>query len=118
MNPSPSRNKQTAFAVTLLWLLSIVHVSAGLPETPALLGEDELVLEFGQRFTYELRASNAPVGYSVQNIPYWMERQGNQLKGEAIKLGTHKLTIHALNASGVSAPFTLKVIVQKAGAEN
>lgn len=112
-----SHNKITTLLLGLLYCLLLATVAHG-SETSEVTSASELVVEFGESFTYELEASNESLGFSVLNLPYWIERKENKLEGNAIKLGTHKLTIYALNASGTSEPKFLKIIVKEQVEEN
>lgn len=97
-----------------LLLATALHGS----ETPEVTSASTLVVEFGESFTYELEASNEPLGFSVLNLPFWIQREENKLEGKALKLGTHTLKIYALNAAGVSEPQLLKITVEEPHKEN
>jgi hypothetical protein len=90
-----------------LLVASALHAS----DAPEVTSGGELAVPFGESFTYDLEATNEPLGYSVLNLPYWIQRKENKLEGKAVKIGTHSLEIYAMNASGVSAPHILKITV-------
>ena len=96
-------------ALLLVLLTSAVSADA---QAPVITSECELVVVFGQSFSYEIQADNDPLGYSVTNLPYWVKCEGNRLSGTAIKLGHYPLKIYALNSAGVSDPQTLEIIVK------
>lgn len=79
---------------------------------PVITSAATIEVEFGKPFEYEITATNEPLGYSIKDMPYWIERDENRLKGQAIKGGLWKLEIYAISEMGVSEPFSLTLSVK------
>lgn len=88
---------------------------AAAPVVPSITSPATLVVEFGQEFEYKIEATNQPLGYSVKSRPFWLKLEGHTLVGRALKLGSSKITLIAINQHGVSKPFELKFDVVPAG---
>ena len=98
-------------------LVLFISPSTSQAEVPVVQAPDVIELEFGQPFEYTLRASNEPLGFSIKGLPFWLEREGDILRGTPVSTKAHALTLYALNADGVSEPRKVKLrIADKADA--
>ena len=82
----------------------VIGVGVAQAEVPVVQSPEVIELEFGQPFDYTLRASNEPLGFSIKGLPFWLEREGDILRGTPVSLKEHTLTLYALNADGISEP--------------
>jgi hypothetical protein len=80
---------------------------------PVISSELEVVAVAGQPFCYEIQAQHEPLGYSVLNIPYWLQRDAAKLSGTPKVPGNWTIQLFALNADGVSQPVELSIQVLK-----
>tara|TARA_X000000950_G_scaffold78954_1_gene99316 strand:- start:2677 stop:3054 length:378 start_codon:yes stop_codon:yes gene_type:complete len=78
-------------------------------EVPVVQAPEMIELEFGQPFEYTLKASNEPLGFSIKGLPFWLEREGDILRGTPVSTKAHALTVYALNADGLSEPRKVKL---------
>ena len=94
-------------------VLFSVHfgVSEVQAEVPVITSELEVASVAGQPFCYEIQAQHEPLGYSVLNIPYWLQRDAAKLSGTPKVPGNWTIQLLALNADGVSQPVELKIQV-------
>lgn len=93
----------------LISALAFVIGVAAQAEVPVVQAPDVIELEFGQPFEYTLKASNEPLGFSIKGLPFWLEREGDILRGTPVSTKEHALTVYALNADGVSEPRKVKL---------
>ena len=91
-------------------LALIIGVSAQ-AEVPVVQAPEVIELEFGQPFEYTLKASNEPLGFSIKGLPFWLEREGDILRGTPVSLKEHTLTLYALNAEGISEHRKVKLLI-------
>jgi hypothetical protein len=98
------------FCVLLLACLSVSQAHAAVP---LIISELEVVAVAGQPFCYEIQAQHEPLGYSVLNIPYWLQRDAAKLSGTPKVPGNWTIQLLALNADGVSQPVELSIQVLK-----
>lgn len=107
--------------IGLLFLASVHFAFAengkGDNSLPRITSPEEIEIVFGEAFRYSITAGGESVGYSVQNAPVWVNREGAELSGRALSLGTFQIQLNAVNLNGVSAPFFLKVHVISPGHE-
>lgn len=98
----------TSLYLLVLVLLSAVYHSSFATEAeqsvPVITSAGTIEVEFGKPFEYTLKASNDPLGFSIKGLPFWLEREGDILRGTPVSLKEHTLTLYALNADGVSKP--------------
>ena len=87
----------------------VIGAGAVQAEVPVVQAHEVIELEFGQPFEYTLKASNEPLGFSIKGLPFWLEREGDILRGTPVSTKEHTLTLHALNADGVSEPRKVKL---------
>jgi len=87
----------------------VIGVGVAQAEVPVVQSPEVIELEFGQPFDYTLRASNEPLGFSIKGLPFWLEREGDILRGTPVSLKEHTLTLYALNADGISEPRKVKL---------
>ena len=101
----------TKLTVTRLTIAIALVIAVGLAqaEVPVVQAPEVIELEFGQPFEYTLKASNEPLGFSIKGLPFWLEREGDILRGTPVSTKEHTLTLHALNADGVSEPRKVKL---------
>jgi hypothetical protein len=96
---------------------ALLAFSSGLLElqaaVPVISSELEVVAVAGQPFCYEIQAQHEPLGYSVLNIPYWLQRDAAKLSGTPKVPGNWTIQLLALNADGVSQPVELSIQVLK-----
>ena len=97
----------------VLVLLSAVYHSSFATEAeqsvPVITSADSIEVEFGKPFEYTLQASNDPLGFSIKGLPFWLEREGDILRGTPVSTKEHALTVYALNADGLSEPRKVKL---------
>lgn len=97
----------------VLVLLSAVYHSSFATEAeqsvPVITSADTIEVEFGKPFEYTLKASNDPLGFSIKGLPFWLEREGDILRGTPVSTKEHALTVYALNADGLSEPRKVKL---------
>ena len=93
----------------LISALAFVIGVAAQAEVPVVQAPDVIELEFGQPFEYTLKASNEPLGFSIKGLPFWLEREGDILRGTPVPTKEHALTMYALNADGLSEPRKVKL---------
>ena len=93
----------------LISALAFVIGVAAQAEVPVVQAPDVIELEFGQPFEYTLKASNDPLGFSIKGLPFWLEREGDILRGTPVSTKEHAMTLYALNADGVSEPKKVKL---------
>lgn len=74
--------------LVLLLALLVSAVSAD-AQAPVITSECELVVVFGQSFSYEIQADNQALGYSVTNLPHSIKCEGNRLIDTALELGQY-----------------------------
>jgi hypothetical protein len=79
---------------------------------PVISSASQVEAVFGEPFSYTIKAEGA-LGYSVQGLPFWLERKGATLRGVPLKPGLLKLELRALNMDGTSEPFILSIKVKK-----
>lgn len=110
--------------IFLLFFVSNLGVNLLLAESetrgtlvPVITSPQKLDVRFGEMFQYTIRASNSPSGFSIQEAPFWVEREGNQIKGQALSLGTFRLKLNAVNLNGSSPTHTLVINVVPAERE-
>jgi len=103
----------TKLTVTRLTIAIALVIAVGLAqaEVPVVQAPEVIELEFGQPFEYTLKASNEPLGFSIKGLPFWLEREGDILRGTAVSLKEHTLTLYALNAEGISEPRKVKLLI-------
>ena len=94
-----------------VWLPIHFGVSEVQAAVPLIRSDLEVVAVTGQPFCYEIEAQYEPLGYSVTNIPYWLQRDAAKLSGTPKVLGNWTMQFLALNADGVSQPVELKIQV-------
>jgi hypothetical protein len=101
----------TKLKITRLTIAISLVIAVGLAqaEVPVVQAPEVIELEFGQPFEYTLKASNEPLGFSIKGLPFWLEREGDILRGTAVSLKEHTLTLYALNAEGISEPRKVKL---------
>ena len=87
----------------------VIGARAVQAEVPVVQAPEVIELEFGQPFEYTLKASNDPLGFSIKGLPFWLEREGDILRGTPVSLKEHTLTLYALNADGISEPRKVKL---------
>ena len=87
----------------------VIGAGAVQAEVPVVQAPEVIELEFGQPFEYPLKASNEPLGFSIKGLPFWLERNGDILRGTPVSTKEHSLTLYALNADGVSEPRKVKL---------
>ena len=87
----------------------VIGVGLAQAEVPVVQSPEVIELEFGQPFEYTLKASNEPLGFSIKGLPFWLEREGDILRGTPVSLKEHALTLYALNADGISEPRKVKL---------
>ena len=87
----------------------IIGVGVAQAELPVVQAPDVIELEFGQPFEYTLKASNEPLGFSIKGLPFWLEREGDILRGTPVSTKEYDLTLYALNADGLSEPRKVKL---------
>ena len=87
----------------------VIGVGVAQADVPVVQSPEVIELEFGQPFDYTLRASNEPLGFSIKGLPFWLEREGDILRGTPVSLKEHTLTLYALNADGISEPRKVKL---------
>ena len=87
----------------------VIGVGLAQAEVPVVQSPEVIELEFGQPFEYTLKASNEPLGFSIKGLPFWLEREGDILRGTPVSLKEHNLTLYALNADGISEPRKVKL---------
>ena len=90
-------------------LVLFISPSTSQADVPVVQAPDVIELEFGQPFEYTLKASNEPLGFSIKGLPFWLEREGDILRGTPVSVKAHALTLYALNADGVSEPRKVKL---------
>ena len=90
-------------------LVLFISPSTSQADVPVVQAPDVIELEFGQPFEYTLKASNEPLGFSIKGLPFWLEREGDILRGTPVSTKAHALTLYALNADGVSEPRKVKL---------
>ena len=93
----------------LISALAFVIGVAAQAEVPVVQAPDVIELEFGQPFEYTLKASNEPLGFSIKGLPFWLEREGDILRGTPVSTKEYAMTLYALNADGVSEPKKVKL---------
>jgi hypothetical protein len=96
----------TRFTIAIALVIAVGLAQA---EVPVVQAPEVIELEFGQPFEYTLKASNEPLGFSIKGLPFWLEREGDILRGTAVSLKEHTLTLYALNAEGISEPRKVKL---------
>lgn len=89
--------------------LALIIVVAAQAEVPVVQAPDVIELEFGQPVEYTLKASNEPLGFSIKGLPFWLEREGDILRGTPVSTKEYDLTVYALNADGLSEPRKVKL---------
>jgi hypothetical protein len=101
----------TKLKITRLTIAISLVIAVGLAqaEVPVVQSPEVIELEFGQPFEYTLKASNEPLGFSIKGLPFWLEREGDILRGTPVSLKEHTLTLYALNAEGISEPRKVKL---------
>ena len=104
LNPTNFLLRWLIFAVTFAFS-SLKLIS----EVPVVQAPEVIELEFGQPFEYTLKASNEPLGFSIKGLPFWLEREGDILRGIPVSVKAHALTLYALNADGLSEPRKVKL---------
>ena len=104
LNPTNFLLRWLIFAVTFAFS-SLQLIS----EVPVVQAPEVIELEFGQPFEYTLKASNDPLGFSIKGLPFWLEREGDILRGTPVSTKEHALTVYALNADGLSEPRKVKL---------
>ena len=87
----------------------IIGVGVAQAELPVVQAPDVIELEFGQPVEYTLKASNEPLGFSIKGLPFWLEREGDILRGTPVSTKEYDLTLYALNADGLSEPRKVKL---------
>ena len=87
----------------------VIGVGVAQAEVPVVQAPEVIELEFGQPFEYTLKASNEPLGFSIKGLPFWLEREGDILRGTPVSVKAHALTLYALNADGLSEPRKVKL---------
>lgn len=92
----------------------VIGVGVAQAEVPVVQAPEVIELEFGRPFEYTLKASNDPLGFSIKGLPFWLERQGDVLRGTPVSLEEHILTLYALNADGISEPRKMKLRITDA----
>ena len=100
--------KLTTNRLTIAMAL-FIGVGVAQAEVPVVQAPDVIELEFGQPFEYTLKASNDPLGFSIKGLPFWLEREGDILRGTPVSTKEHALTVYALNADGLSEPRKVKL---------
>ena len=100
--------KLTTTRLTIAMAL-VIGVGVAQAEVPVVQAPDVIELEFGQPFEYTLKASNEPLGFSIKGLPFWLEREGDILRGTPVSVKAHALTLYALNADGLSEPRKVKL---------
>jgi hypothetical protein len=98
----------TRFTIAIALVIAVGLAQA---EVPVVQAPEVIELEFGQPFEYTLKASNEPLGFSIKGLPFWLEREGDILRGTAVSLKEHTLTLYALNAEGISEPRKVKLLI-------
>ena len=93
----------------LIIALALIIGVAAQADVPVVQAPDVIELEFGQPFEYTLKASNEPLGFSIKGLPFWLEREGDILRGTPVSTKEHALTVYALNADGLSEPRKVKL---------
>lgn len=94
------------------WMSAFVFITGivtAQAEVPVVQAPSVLKLEFGQPFEFTLKAANKPLGFSIKGLPFWLEREGDILRGTPVSQKEHVLTLFALNADGVSEPRKVKL---------
>ena len=71
----------------------------------------EVAAVVGEPFSYTIEAEHEPLGYSVANIPYWLQRDGAKLSGTPAVPSESVMQLTALNRDGVSQSVELTVRV-------
>ena len=108
--------KLTTTRLTIAMAL-VIGVGVAQAEVPVVQAPEVIELEFGQPFEYTLKASNEPLGFSIKGLPFWLEREGDILRGTPVSTKEHALTVYALNADGLSEPRKVKLqIINSANA--
>ena len=100
--------KLTTTRLTIAMAL-VIGVGVAQAEVPVVQAPEVIELEFGQPFEYTLKASNEPLGFSIKGLPFWLEREGDILRGTPVSTKEHALTVYALNADGLSEPRKVKL---------
>ena len=95
----------------------VIGVGVAQAEVPVVQSPEVIELEFGQPFEYTLKASNESLGFSIKGLPFWLEREGDILRGTPVSLKEHTLTLYALNADGVSEPRKVKLQIADTATE-
>jgi hypothetical protein len=90
-------------------LALVIGASTAQAEVPVVQAPDVIELEFGQPVEYTLKASNEPLGFSIKGLPFWLEREGDILRGTPVSTKEYDLTVYALNADGLSEPRKVKL---------
>lgn len=110
--------------IFLLFFVSNLGVNLLLAESetqgtlvPVITSSQKLDVRFGEMFQYTICASNSPSGFSVREAPFWVEREGDQLRGRALSVGTFRLKLNAVNLNGSSPTHTLVINVVLASRE-
>jgi hypothetical protein len=101
----------TKLTTTRLTIAMALFIGVGVAqaEVPVVQAPEVIELEFGRPFEYTLKASNDPLGFSIKGLPFWLEREGDILRGTPVSTKEHALTVYALNADGVSEPRKVKL---------
>ena len=108
--------KLTTTRLTIAMAL-VIGVGVAQAEVPVVQAPEVIELEFGRPFEYTLKASNDPLGFSIKGLPFWLEREGDILRGTPVSTKEYAMTLYALNADGVSEPRKVKLrIADKADA--
>jgi hypothetical protein len=96
------------FCVLLLACLSVSQAHAAVP---VISSEQEVAAVVGEPFSYTIVAEHQPLGYSVANIPSWLQRDGAKLSGTPAVPSESVMQLTALNRDGVSQSVELTVRV-------
>ena len=75
--------------------------------------ETRLFAEQGTTFSYQVSATNFPIGFSGANLPtgFSIDANTGEFSGEAVTLGVYTFELTAINSNGSdSVQFTLEII--------
>jgi hypothetical protein len=78
---------------------------------PVIVSPSSIEVPFGADFTYLIEATNSPLGFSLREAPFWVEREGARLSGKALKMGEHRVLLNASNFDGSSETLVLTINV-------
>ena len=105
--------KLTTTRLTIAMAL-VIGVGVAQAEVPVVQAPEVIELEFGQPLEYTLKASNEPLGFSIKGLPFWLEREGDILRGTPVSVEELILTLYGLIADGISDPRNMKLRITDA----